>query len=64
MGSLIEHPKPNPRRRSNYEKLLILALAVSVMFTVAGFAQDMSQRQWNGQGGTGATEEHQGNGEG
>ncbi len=25
------------------KKLLILALAVSVMFTVAGFAQDMSK---------------------
>ena len=31
------------------KKMLILALALSVMFTVAGFAQDMSQRQRHGQ---------------
>ena len=47
------------------KKMLILALALSVMFSVAGFAQDMSQRQWHGQSrARSPTEEHQGNHQG
>ncbi len=43
------------------KKLLILALAVSVIFTVAGFAQEHVTRQWNGESCASTAEEHQGN---
>ena len=46
------------------KKLLVLALAVSVMFTVARTSHRTCQRQWNGESRTGPAEEHQGHGEG
>ena len=47
------------------KKMLILTLALSVMFTVAGFAQDMSQDSWHGQSrACRPAEEPQGNREG
>ena len=46
------------------KKLLVLALAVSVMFTVASFAQDMSKDSGTAKAAPAPAEEHQGHGQG
>jgi hypothetical protein len=42
-GLLVDIQSPSREGGLSMKKLLILALAVSVMFTVAGFSQDASQ---------------------